>query len=81
MIQCTGKLLSNDDDNYQDDDDNYSSDLKQPWTAAKKMSTRSHNIEVEQSSCYQIPGISKRCHGKAKSNPRSEVLILSRFLF
>ena len=68
MIQCTGKLFSNDDDNYQDDDDNDSSDLK--WMAAKKMSTRSHNIEVEQSSCYQIPGISKRCHGKAKSNPR-----------
>lgn len=51
MIQCTGKLFSNDDDSYQDDDDNDNSDLKQTWTAAKKMSTRSHNIEVEQSSC------------------------------
>lgn len=51
MIQCTSKLFSNDDDNYQDDDDNDNSDLKQTWTAAKKMSTRSHNIEVEQSSC------------------------------
>ena len=51
MIQCTSKLFSNDDDNYQDDDDNDNRDLKQTWTAAKKMSTRSHNIEVEQSSC------------------------------
>ena len=51
MIQCTCKLFSNDDDNYQDDDDNDNSDLKQTWTAAKKMSTRSQNIEVKQSSC------------------------------
>ena len=81
MIQCTCKLFSNDNDNYQDDDDNGNSDLKQTWTVAKKMSTRSHNIEVKQSSCQQISGISERRHGKAKFNPRSEVLILSRFLF
>ena len=69
MIQCTCKLFSNDDDNYEDDDDNDNSDLKKTWTVAKKMSPRSHNIKVEQSSCSQIPGISERCHGKAKSNP------------
>ena len=51
MIQCTSKLFSNDDDNYQDDDDNDNRDLKQTWTVGKEMSPRSHNIEVEQSSC------------------------------